>query len=459
MSKELKTHYAIVGAGIAGITAAEAIREVDSKRELLLINGEKVAPYCRPLIIELLKGERAFDEVHLRGQNWFEEKNISIITGDPAVRLDAERKRLLLESGSTVEWKKLLIAVGSKPAMPRINGIEDVPAFTLYRQDDIEHIKPRCKPGAKALLIGIGLIGLQAMTSLRELEVDVVAIELKRKVLPLILDEKAAKYAKQKLEQNGIEIHLGTSVKKVWSVNGTGHPYAALTSGGDEIAFDFLVTTTGMKPDFSLINGSTIETNRGIKVSPDMQTSVSDVFAAGDVTQYPNWIEGRVEIHAHWVNAYRQGRIAGLRMAGKISAPYDPVYINSLNVFGLPIITMGASRIDKPKDAEVYVSNAPARPAYRRFVVKGGRLVAATFLNDTNRAGVFQYLMREKVDIGNIAEALFDQKLEGMEFLYKYHDEVIQGNVDWPASMDLIDKYKKDHSHTRWGKVKKRKKS
>ncbi len=456
MSQRTKTHYAIVGAGTAGISAAEAIREIDPKSELLLINGEPFLPYCRPLIVEVLKGERAFEDVHIRKPEWFEQNNVSLITGDPAVKLDTTEKTLELASGRTIEWDQLLIAPGARPATPRIDGIENIPSFTLYRQKDVELLSPYAKPGAKALLVGIGLIGLQATNALSEMGVDVCAVELQRKVLPLILDAKAARYAKQRLEQNGIDTRIRTSVKRVWAANGAKRPYTALTSAGDEVMFDFLVVSTGMRPDFTLIGGSKIETKRGIKVSREMETSVPDVYAAGDVTECHDWTEGRSEIHGHWVNAYRQGRIAGLRMAGEKTVPYDPVFLNSLNVFGLPIITMGSSRVDKPQNADVYVSDVPAREAYTRFVVRDGLLISATFVNDVNRAGVFQNLMREKTHIGDIVQSLFNQELEGMEFLDKHHEKAVRGDVDWPVSMDLIERYQKDHSHTRWGKKEKR---
>lgn len=451
MARELKTRYTIVGAGIAGIAAAQAIREVDPRGDLLVINGETAVPYCRPLIVDVLKGHRTFHDIHLREPEWFEERNVSLVTGDPARKLDSKGKRLVLASGRTVEWERLLIAAGSRPAIPPIDGLKDVPAFTLYGRDDVERLKPLCKPGARALLVGVGLIGLQAVTALKELGVEVAAVEVMGKVLPMILDVEAARYVQQRLEQNGIEVHTGSSVKALGPRKGGGHPFVALADGRGEIGFDFAVLTAGVRPDFSLLEGSGVEADRGIRVSPEMETSVPGIYAAGDVTEYRDWIEGRPEIHAHWVNAYRQGRIAGLRMAGGEAASWEPVYLNSLSVFGLPVITIGASRVDRPEGAKVYVSDVPARPAYTRLVVRDGRLVAATFVNTFDRAGVFQYLMREKVDIADVAESLFEGGLQGMEFLDRLHAEAVRGKVDWPASMDRIEWYRKDHKHTRWG--------
>ena len=452
MRQPLKTHYAIVGAGPAGISAAEAIREIDPDRDILLINGEPVPPYCRPLIVELLKGERTFDQIHLRDPEWYERHSVSLVTRERVVRLDTMEKKLELDSGGVVHWEKLLIAAGSEPSMPPIDGMERVPAFTLYRHADVERLKPLCKRGARALLVGIGLIGLQAMTALTEMGVEVVAVELMDKVLPVILDTRAAMYAQRRLEQNAIDVHVGTALNKLRPADRAERPYTALTDKEEQITFDFLIVAAGMRPNFSLIDGSGIETDRGIKVSPRMETSVPDVLAAGDVTEYSDWIEARSEIHAHWVNAYRQGRVAGLTMAGGDPQPYEPVYINSLSVFGLPIITMGASRIDDFEDAMVYISESPKRDSYTRLVVRDGRLIAATFVNDVDRAGVFQFLMREKVEIGDVADALFNQRLEGMQLLDKLHEKVVKGDVDWPGSMDLIERYRKDHSHTRWGK-------
>ena len=452
MPEVTQVRYAIVGAGTAGIAAAEAIREVDRTGTLRLVNGEAAPPYCRPLVVELLTGERTREEIGLRDLQWFTERDITLTSGDPVTKVDVAAKRLTLASGRRIEWEKLLIAAGSQPACPPIAGLEQVPTFNLYRQEDAEQLKSLCRPGARALLVGVGLIGLQAMTALKELGVTVSAIEVAPKVLPMILDARAAHYAERRLVESGIEVRVGTSVRDLRPTPGGACPFEAVTDGGERVGFDFLVMAAGMRPNLSLVGGLDIATGRGIQVSPSMQTSVAEIYAAGDVTEYANWIEGRADVHAHWVNAYRQGRIAGLHMAGGHPDPYEPVYLNSLRVFGLPIITMGASRVDAPRNAEVYMAEAPARPAYRRLVVRGGELIAATFVNDVGRAGMFQYLMRAKVPIGDVAQSLLEEGRAGFEFLEQLHAQVLRGDVDWPASMDQIGRYRKNHSHTRWGK-------
>lgn len=453
MSDSKKSHHVIIGAGIAGISAAEAIRETDTGNEIILINGENTTPYCRPLIVDVLRGEKSFEDIYLRQPDWFAEKNITLITGDPVTKLNPAKNQLVLESGQTIEWEKLLIATGSKPATPPIKGLDEVPSFTLYLNDDVEKLKSLCKPGSKAILAGIGLIGLQAMTSLRELGVEVTAVELLPKVLPLVLDSKAAEYAKARLEAHGIEVLTGTGITELGKSADGDFPYTALTDKGHEIEYDFLVMAAGMRPDLALLNDSGIEIDRGIKVDPGMATNIHGIYAAGDVTVFENQIEGRAEIHAHWVNAFKQGRIAGNKMAGGAAEPYEPMFLNSLDVMGLPIIAIGASRIDNPVDADIYVSENPSRPSYKRLVLKDGKLIAATFVNDVQNAGVFHYFLKEQIDIGDIAGSLFDRGIDGMEFLYKHHNEIVAGkDIDWPESMSLIEWFRKDHKHTRWGK-------
>ena len=452
MPDRLKAHYVIVGAGPAGIAAAEAIREVDKEKSILIINGENVAPYCRPLIVDVLKGKKKFGDIHIRQSKWFKKRKIKFINSERATKLNPDKKTIELESGRIVEWEKLLIATGSKPSQPRIDGLSDVPVYTMYRYDDVERLKPMIKPGSKALLIGIGLIGVQAMIALTELGVEISAVELMPKVLPLILDLKAARYVQYRFEEHGIDVRVGATIKNLIRSHGAKHAFTAVMSDDKKIEFDFLILATGMRPDFSLLDGTGIEFDKGIKVSRQMETNIANIYAAGDITEYSDWIEGRSEIHAHWVNASRQGRIAGFSMAGENVEPYEPIYINSLNVFGLPIITMGASRIDHFENAKVYVSDSPLRPAYSRLAIRNGIPIAATFINDVERAGVFQYLIREKVNIGDVAESLFNGGLEGMEFLYGLHDKAVKGDVDWPESMYSIEWYKKDQEHTRWGK-------
>jgi NAD(P)H-nitrite reductase large subunit len=448
----LKTEYAVIGAGIAGIAAAEAIREADSSSSLLLINGEAVPPYCRPLIIELLSGERTPEAIHLRSEEWYGARGISLVSGDPVTAIEPEARKLRLESGQSVHYRKLLVATGSKPAVPSIPGLDKVPAHTLYYRSDADRLRSLCRQGRRALVLGIGLIGLQAITALRELGVDVTAVEMKDRVLPLILDRETAALACERMRAKGVEIYLGTAVKEIET--GGGPPFRAVTDGGNTISFDFAVVATGVKPQISLLNSAGIRTAGGVKVSPAMETSAQEIYAAGDVTEYPDHITGRDEIHAHWVNAYHQGRAAGLAMTGSTAESFRPFYLNSLDVFGLPIVTLGMSHIDAPPSAQVLIDNTTRREACTRLVIRDGRIVAATFVNDIDRAGIFHYLMRENIDVGEVSRSLFAWETEGMNFLCNLHSKTTKGTVPWPESMDRIKKYQKDLNRTRWGSEK-----
>ena len=449
--KMKQTYYAIVGAGPAGVAAAEAIREIDSTNPVMLINGEAVPPYCRPLVVEALTGQRAVGEIGLRDTGWHQALGIVLQGSDPVVRVDLAARHLILESGEAVGYEKLLLTTGSVPAAPPIPGLEDVPAHTLYCRRDVDLLRPLCRPGARALILGMGLIGLQAISALHAMGLEVTAVEMKDKILPLILDREAAGLARARIEARGITVLTGTSVVEVGDEGGSGAPYAAVTSAGGKVPFDVLLLATGMRPDMSLVADTGIEADRGIRVSSTMETSIPGVYAAGDVTEYFNRVEGRNEVHAHWLNAYRQGRIAGLSMAGATAEPYEPVFLNSLSVFGLPIVTMGCSRMDEPEGVEVLVDRVAQRPWYRRFLLKDGRLVAATFMNDVEGAGALQYLVRENVELSaSVARSLFANGLEGVKFLGKLHHDAVRGELEWPASMDLIDKFKKNMKHTRW---------
>lgn len=449
----LKTDYAIVGAGIAGIAAAEAIREVDSVHEIFLINGEGVPPYCRPLIIEVLTGKRAPDAITLRDEEWYKAHRISVFSGYRAIQIEPEKKLIRLTSGQSVQFEKLLVATGSKPLVPSIPGLDHVPWHTLFYRSDTDFLKSLCHLGRKALVLGIGLIGVQAIMALKELGIDITAVELKDKVLPLILDQEAAQLAMEHMEAHGVKIHLGTAVREINSQDGP--PFTAITDHGKEIEFDFCVITTGVKPEISLLHNTGINMARGVKVSPTMETSIPGIYAAGDVTEYFDWIVERDEIHAHWINAYNQGRIAGLAMAGAEVKSYEPMYLNSLSIFGLPVIAIGASYIDDPTDTQVLKENVPHRQAYTRLLVREGRFIAATFINDIDRAGMFHYLMREKVDISEVSSSLLVWGIEGINFLFNRHQDVVKGTIEWPPSMDRIEKYQKDLKRTRWGSEKK----
>jgi NAD(P)H-nitrite reductase large subunit len=443
-----ETHYAIVGAGPAGVAAAEAIRQVDSKGAILLFNGEAQPPYCRPLVVEALTGERQLSEIGLKDAAWYESLGIELVNGEKVTAIDHTASSLELASGETVAYKKLLLATGSQPAMPPIPGLTDVPAHTLFCTDDAEALRPLCKEGGRALVLGIGLIGMQAISALTEMGLQVTAVEMQPKVLPLILDADAANLVAQRIEANGVTLKLSTAIVECGP---EGDAFVAVTDGGERIVFDVAVVATGMRPDFGLLSDLGVEKGRGIKVSETMETSLPGIYAAGDVTEYPNWVEGSSEVHAHWLNATRQGRIAGRAMAGAEGEHYEPLFLNSINVFGLPLITVGASRMDDTGEATVFAETIEERPRYRRLVIREGKLVAATFVNDVDGAGALQYLIRNKVELSDaVAASLFADGAAGVAFLDELHRKSVQGGLEWPESMDLIDKFKKNMKHTRW---------
>ncbi len=443
-----ETHYAIVGAGPAGVAAAEAIRQVDSANSILLVNGEAQPPYCRPLVVEALTGERQLGEIGLKDAAWYEANGIELVSGDAVSAIHHDANCLTLESGGNVKYQKLLLATGSQPAIPPIPGLADVPAHTLFCTDDAEALRPLCKKGGRALVLGIGLIGMQAISALTEMGLQVTAVEMEEKVLPLILDRDAAELVGERIVANGVTLKLGTSIVECLAEDGG---YVAVTDGGERIEFDVAIVATGMRPDFGLLSNLTIKRERGIKVSETMETSLPGIYAAGDVTEYPNWVEGGSEVHAHWLNATRQGRIAGRAMAGAAGEHYEPLFLNSINVFGLPLITVGASRMDDTGEATVFAETIKERPRYRRLVIRDRKLVAATFVNDVDGAGALQYLIREKVELSDaVAASLFADGAKGVAFLGKLHRDAVQGGLEWPESMDLIDKFKKNMKHTRW---------
>jgi len=449
VSDTTKTRYAVVGAGIAGIAAVEAIREVDPDGPVLLVNGEATEPYCRPLIIEALTGERTAAGIALRDEEWYTRHGVTLIS-DRVTRLDPDARSLDLASGRTVVFEKTLIATGSVPTRPSIPGLNDVPSHTLFSLADVEVLRPRCRPGGKALVLGMGLIGLQGIQALRSLGMDVTAVEMEDKVLPLILDRTAAGIAARRMEAGGVEVRTGTRVVDFVGSDGD-HPYAARTDAGEFLGFDVLVLAAGMRPVLDLLEGTAAATGRAVRVKRTMETAVPGVYAAGDVTEYENWIEGRAEIHAHWVNAFRQGRVAGLHMAGAQAQEYRPTFLNSVKVFGLPVITLGASRLDDTGDMEVLVDEALEREAYRRFLVRDGRLVAATFVHDVDEAGMIRHLMEERIDVRGVARSIMEKGLEGMELLADLRSDEVRGDVDWAPSMDRIDRFRKDMKRTRWG--------
>lgn len=379
--------YVIIGNGTAAIGAVEGIRSVDTEGAVTVISKEQHKAYCRPLISYYLEGRTEVAKMGYRGEDFYENNGCGLIY-DTAEKIDAEAKIVTLTSGKAVAYDKLLIASGSSPFIPPMEGLETVPVKSGFLTlDDALTLEKTTDKSSRVLIIGAGLIGLKCAEGLAERVKSVTVCDLAERVLSSILDEETSDIVKEHLEKAGVELLLGDTVS---SFSGN----HAVMKSGKELDFDALVIAVGVRPNISLAKNAGAECGRGITVDENMSTTLADIYAAGDCTEALDISSGTVKVMALMPNAYMQGRAAGKNMAGAEEKLTNLIPMNSIGLFGMHIMSAG-SYIGESETVS-------SEKGVKKLFTQDDRLKGFIIIDDTQRAGIYTSLIRNDVPLSSV---------------------------------------------------------
>ena len=406
-------HYVIVGGSAAGINAIEAIRSEDKEGKITLISDEKFSLYSRCLITYFLAGTLAEDKLKYRSSDFYEKERVDALLGVRAKRLLPEKRKLILDNGKEITYDKLLIATGASPKMVEVPGSDKQGILGLRTYHDAKLINGRLDKVKKVSILGGGLIGLRAAYSLHARNKEVKVIVKSNQVLSQMLDRGAANFIRKKIEQKGIQVMTGlAAVEFLGGKEVTG----VVLDDGRRVDCELVVVGKGVRPNLELVKGTEIKTDYGIIVDDHLQTNLPNIYAAGDVAQAKDLITGQSTITALWPCAVAQGRVAGLNMAGK-KLKYDgSLAMNSVEFFGLPVISMGITR-PKEKEYEQLVKEDEKNFVYKKVVLRKNRLQGIILVNRIEQAGVIGILMRKKVDVSPIKAMLLEDRFDFAKIL------------------------------------------
>lgn len=380
--------YVIIGNSAAAIGAVEGIRQADKTGGITLISSEPHHTYSRPLISYLLQGKTDWERMRYRPEGFYAENGCKTLFGKSAVRLDPEKKRLDLDDGSVVPYGRLLVATGSSPFLPPMEGIEKVKKrFSFMSLDDAEALEAALLPEARVLVVGAGLIGLKCAEGIRARVGSITVVDLAPRILSSILDEKGALLVQEHLERQGIVFRLGASVKR-FAEN------AAELTSGETLEFDLLVTAVGVRPNIALVKDAGGETDRGIVVDERMATTLPDIYAAGDCVESMDLSCGTRRVLAILPNAYTGGYAAGLTMAGGSPVPLKAMPMNAIGFFGLHILTAGSYT------GKAYTESGGG--SYKKLFYAEDRLNGFIMIGEVDKAGIYTTLIREGTSLSAI---------------------------------------------------------
>ena len=373
-------NYVIVGGGVASVACIEGIRQFDKTGKIYLVSGENKPTYCRPLISYYLQGFTDFEKMKYRPDEFYADNNVELVFGKAE---SVDKKKKMVKVGERfITFDRLCIATGSSPFVPPFSGLETVDKkFSFMTEDDALAIDKAIDENSRVLIIGAGLIGLKCAEGLVGKVAHITVSDLAPRVLSSILDDECAAYMQRVLEEQGVSFLLGDSVS-VFDKN------TATFNSGKKVDFDLLILAVGVRANISLVKDAGGETNRGIIVNDKMQTSITDIYAAGDCAEgFDNSINAN-RVLAILPSAYAQGFTAGVNMADGDLPLKDEFPLNAIGFFGLHALTAGAYT------GEMYQEKS--ENGIKRLCFDGDRLVGFILIGEIQGAGIYTSLIKNK---------------------------------------------------------------
>jgi NADPH-dependent 2,4-dienoyl-CoA reductase/sulfur reductase-like enzyme len=402
-------HHVILGAGPAGVIAAETIRKHQPNDAITIVGDEKEPPYSRMAIPYLLMGNIAESGTWLRkGPGHFEGLQIKLVQAR-AQSVDTGSRTVTLDSGQPLRFDTLLIATGSTPIRPPIPGIDLPGVHPCWTLDDARKIMGLAVKGARVLQMGAGFIGCIIMEALAARGVKLSVVEMGDRMVPRMMGPTAGGMIKEWCEKKGVQVFTGTRVEAIEA----GTPLTVRLSGGARLPCDLVISATGVKPAIGYLEHSGITCLQGVLTDEHMQTSVQGIYAAGDCAEAFDKVSGKTIVSAIQPNAADQGRVAGLNMAGQKALLPGVTQINVLDTLGLVSASFGDWQGVPGGDHVELTDRAAGRHLSLQF--KGDVMVGCNSIGWTDHVGVLRGLVEGQVRLGPWKEFLKQDPTRLME--------------------------------------------
>ena len=407
--------HVIIGAGPAGVVAAETLRRTDPSSRIVILGDEPEPPYSRMAIPYLLADNVGESGTYLRhGDAHFETLDVEVRQAR-AAGVDTAKKSVALGDGGAIDYDRLLIATGACPIKPPIEGIDSEGVENCWTLADARRVLAGAQPGSRVVLMGAGFIGCIVLEALATRGVELVVVEMADRMLPRMMDETGGAMIARWCESRGVTVRTAT---RVTGIARAGGKLTLATDSGDPIEADLVVCATGVSPNTGFLAGAGsaagasgaasagagIECGDGILVDHRLRTSAEDVYAAGDVAQGPDFSTGRQEVHAIHPTAVEHGRIAALNMAGAETPFRGSLSMNVLNTLGLVSSSFGLWMGAEGGERSTAVDETRSR--YLRLEFEDDRIVGALALGLTQHVGVLRGLIQTRVRLGAWMEKL-----------------------------------------------------
>ncbi|MCU7877453.1 MAG: FAD-dependent oxidoreductase, partial [Candidatus Thiodiazotropha sp. (ex Lucinoma borealis)] len=404
-------HYIVIGAGPAGVTASETLRELDPTGRITLIGGEPEPPYSRMAIPYLLVENIDEQGTYLRkSEGHYSERQIEYLS-DPVTQVNPQQKSITLAGGGRLDYDRLLIATGATPLKPPIPGIDLPGVHNCWTLADARAIVKRAKPGTPVVLIGAGFIGCIILEALVGRDVQLTVVEKADRMVPRMMDDVAGGLLKTWCENKGINIITNCGVASFEKDN-TG--VAVNLDNGKSLSAGLAIIAMGVRSNMEFLAGSGIDLDQGILVDPYLETNLAGIFAAGDVAQGRDFSTGSNTMQAIQPTSVEHARIAATNMVfTKRMAHQGSLNMNVLDTLGLISASFGLWMGVEGGEHSILLDEASYR--YLKLQFDGEYLVGASSLGHTQHIGVIRGLIRSHVPLGVWKERLMNDPTRLME--------------------------------------------
>lgn len=396
--------HLIIGNGVAGTTAALTIRKFDRESEITIISEEAYPFYSRIRLIDYLADEVSEHDLIIFKDQWYERNRIRLVLNTRVTSLAPGAKEVALSGGQKMTYDKLLIATGGTSFTPPIKGTDKSGVFTLRTLDDAQRIRTAARTAGHIIVLGGGLLGIEAGNALRKSGKNVTIVEFAPRLLPRQLDDDGADILKGMLEKRGIRFVLNARAKEVI---GDTSVAGLLLEDGRQIDGAMVLISAGIRCNTSLLGGIGCKLGRGVIVDDRMETGIPDVYAAGDL------IEHRGIVYGIWPAAEQQGKVAGINMAGGTALYEGTIPSNILKVAGIDLLSAG--EIDADDTLMSFTVKDGTKGIYKKLVFRDGIFTGCILCGDTEGRKEIVTALRERKTLAAMKDILERSRFKDMQ--------------------------------------------
>ncbi len=388
--------YLIIGNGVAGTTAAENIRKVDKEGRITVVTEESTPFYYRMRLPDFISGDLTEDKLSAKKDQWYKEQGIELKLKTRIQGANPSKKSVVTQSNQEIAYDRLLVATGSRSFIPPMKGSEKKGVFALRTIQDARDIVAWAKNIQKVVLIGGGLLGLEAGNALRKLGKNLTVVEFFPRLLPRQLDVAGGGRLQTIMEGMGFSFRLGA---KTQEIKGEDRVRGVLLEGGELLPAEMVIISAGVRPALELAKALSLDHDKGVKVDEQMRTNQPEIYAAGDVAEFKGIPYGI------WTASTEQGQIAGTNMAGGNALYKGTVMANTLKVIGIDLASAGNIDAENKLESKVLTN----QKVYKKIVLESDQVVGCLMLGDTKGFTKITKLMSEKQNVSQIKDKLFSE--------------------------------------------------